>query len=376
MNIPQRISNNRLDHGTRVLLRAGLDVPIINGKVQDTFRINQALRTIKYLIEQGARVTVIAHIGRDGESLAPVHAELNKHIPTSFIPMIKGKEVYSAVKELDPGQVLLLENTRIDEREEENVFTLAEELAYQQEIFVMDAFSAAHRAHASTVGLIKIMPTYIGINFYEELVALTRITERISHPAIAFIGGAKLETKLSLIESILDTHDQVYLGGVIANTLLKARGFNIGLSKSSSIEVPQSLIENNNIIIPSTVMVTKDIDNAKEISITEIEDDDIIVDIGEEWIRNLDPVIDKAKSIVWNGPLGWYEKGYKKGSETLAEIVGNSRAYSFLGGGDTLTALRHSDDIKNWSFNSTGGGAVLSYLANGNLVVLDALNSK
>ena len=370
MKIPNLIKNKNIDYGTRVLVRSSLDVPIVDGKIENNFRIVESVRTLEWLRKRGARITVIGHLGREKESLALVHKELNKFMPVSFLTKNHGQEVYSAKEKLHPGEVLLLENTRIDSREERNEFSFVEELGNLQDIFVMDDFSASHREHASTCGLIEHLESYIGIRFYEELVALQRITERVMNPSVAIVGGAKSKTKLPLIVRLLDSYNMVFLGGITANTFLKARGFQVGKSAVEDIYIPNEILHNTNIITPTSVVVTKDFKKSRKISISEVERDDIIVDIEEHMVCAIIFCLGRAKTVVWNGPLGLYEKGFTEGSEQLSNSIKDLDIYSFVAGGDTVNVLEKRNMLDSWTFVSTGGGSVLTYLADGTLPVL------
>ena len=372
MKMPLRLKNKEIEYGTRVLVRASLNVPVVDGKIVSNFRIEQSLRTLEWLRMKGARITVISHFGRERESLSLVHKELNKFMPVSFLTKNHGQEVYNAKLKLEPGDVLLLENTRVDAREERNEFSFVEELGNQQEVFVMDDFSAAHRMHSSTVGLINHLDSCIGIRFYEELVALQRITERLVGPSIAIVGGAKAETKLPLIERLLDSYESIFLVGITANIFLKARGFPIGKSQVEDIEIPNDVLDNKNIITPTSVVVSKDLKTSRTVAISDVEEDDTIVDIGEPMVRAIIFRLERAKTVIWNGPLGWYEKGFALGSEQLSNAVKDLDIYSFVAGGDTVGILERRRMLDSWTFVSTGGGSALTYLADGKLPVLTA----
>ena len=247
-----------IPYGHRVLLRSSLNVPIHNGAVTGVFRLREAARTVMFLRQRGARVTVIGHLGREGKTIAPVHKKLNEMMPIAFLPKLTGEEVYASRKRLQPGDALLLENTRSDPREEENDLLFAEELAAQADLFVFDDFAAAHRSHASTVGLIAQLPSCVGIRFYEEMTGLLRITERLVPPALAIVGGAKCETKLPLLENLAKTYDTVFVAGVAANTILRQRGYDVGKSVTEDVQIPPSLRENRRIVTPHDVLVAKD----------------------------------------------------------------------------------------------------------------------
>lgn len=371
------IQQTHIPHGTRILLRACLNVPIQGGEVTSTFRLRQAARTIDFLKQKGARTTVIGHLGRNKESLASVHQALNKIVPLSFIPHIVGEVPYVARKNLQPGEAVLLENTRIDPRETENDYLFVEEVMAQTDMFVFDDFSAAHREHASTVGLINALPSYAGILFYEEVTAALRLTERLEKPAIAVVSGEKCDTKIPLIENLLGTYDVVFVGGVIANSILKQRGFHIGASKVDDTPITKKILNSKNVIVPHEVIVAKkDFSRSRMALIQEIESDEVIVDVGDKTLKAIQHHLESAKTILLNGPLGWCEKGFCAQTAILSELVGNTQTYSFAGGGETVALLEQQDLLDNWKFISTGGGSLLTYLAEGTLPVIEAFKKK
>ena len=371
------IHQTHIPHGTRVLLRACLNVPIQDGEVAGIFRLQQTARTIEFLKQKGVRITVIGHLGRNQESLTSVHQALNKLTPLSFIPHIVGEVPYAARKNLQPGKAVLLENTRIDPREMENDDLFVEEIMAQTDMFVFDDFSAAHREHASTIGLINALPSYAGILFYEEVTAVLRLTERLEKPAIAIVSGAKCNTKIPLIENLLNTYKVIFVGGIIANSILKQRGFHIGASKVDDTPITKNILESRNIITPYDVIVAKkDFSKARTIPVQEIESDEVIVDVGDKTLKAIQHHIEDAKTMLLNGPLGWCEKGFCAQTATLSELVANTQTYSFVGGGETVALLEQRDLLNNWKFVSTGGGSLLTYLAEGTLPVIEAFKKK
>ena len=370
------IRQKDIPHGTRVLVRASLNVPVEDGEVAGLFRLQKTAKTIALLKRKGARVTVIGHLGRDGASLAPVHKALSTIVPLSFVPQIVGEVPYAARKNLQPGEALLLENTRIDPREEKNDGLFVEEIAAQTDLFVFDDFSAAHREHASTTGLIDSLPSCAGVLFYEEVTALLRLTDRLEKPSIAVIGGAKCDTKIPLIERLLDLYDTIFIGGALANSILKQRGFFVGASRVDSSPVPETVLHSKKIILPHDVIVTKDFSDSRMVPLSDIEPNDIIVDIGDKTLKAIHYHFESAKTILLNGPLGWCEKGFCAQSIAVSALVGAARAYSFAGGGETVALLEQHDLLDDWQFVSTGGGSLLTYLATGTLPVIEALERK
>ena len=322
--LPPAVHKRDIPHGSRVLVRSSLNVPVEGGKVSGMFRIQESLRTIRLLRERGARVTVISHFGREGASLAPVHKVMNESLPVSFVPKVTGPQVYSARERLGPGEVLLLENTRTDPREVENDAIFIEELGVDTDLFVFDDFSAAHREHASTVGLLRFLPSCVGVRFYEEMTALLRITERTEKPAVAFVSGAKCETKLPLLKDLVGKYDAVFVAGVIGNTLLKQRGYAVGKSVAEDMAIPDEILRAENIILSRDVMVTKDFHQRRVVPIESVEPDDVIADVGDGFLKVAQYHLENAKTVMCNGPLGWYEKGFVEQTIRLSAFVGKT----------------------------------------------------
>ena len=244
------------------------------------------------------------------------------------------------------------------------------------DVFVFDDFSAAHREHASTTGLIEALPSYAGILFYEEATAIFRLTERLVTPAIAVISGLKCETKIPLIENLLDTYDTLFIGGVIANTILKQQGHSVGSSRVSDTPVPKKVLDSRKIILPQEVIVTEDFYDVRMIPLEEVGPRDIIVDVGDKTLITMRYHLENAKTVLLNGPLGWCEKGFCSQTSALSVMIGNTRAYSFAGGGETVALLEQYNLFDDWKFISTGGGSLLTYLADGTLPVIEAFRKK
>ena len=370
------IKHKNINIGDRVLLRSSLNVPIEDGKITSGFRLKESIRTIKYLSDRGVRLTIISHRSDSTASLAVVHKELNKIIPVSFINALSGENVLSARENLKNGEILLLENTRFDIRETREDQFLIKELSNGTDYFVFDDFSAAHREHSSTTGLIKNLPSYAGIRFEEELNAIKNIKDKISSPSVAILGGAKCSTKIPLIKELVKIYDIVFIGGVIANTLLKKKGCNIGLSKFEDVEISDEVLNNKKILLPKDVIVEDENSNSRLINLLDIKDNDVIVDVGDASLRLLNYHIEEAKTVLWNGPLGFYEKGYTKQSLMLSELITKQSAYTLVGGGDTISVLENANKLKDWKFVSTGGGSLFELLSNRTLPVIEAFNSK
>lgn len=350
--------------GKYVLLRASLNVPIKDGVVVEDFRIKQTLPTINYLQKQGARVIVIGHIGREpDETLLPVFEVLKEKV---------GAKWDTKPEDLQDGEVLLLENIRSDDREITNDDAYAKELAELADIYINDAFSDSHRPHASIIGVPKYLPSYFGLNFIKEYEALQSVIEP-EHPALFILGGAKFETKIPLVEKFTNTYDNVFIGGALANDIFKARGFETGRSMVSSINlIGSSILKKPNLSVPVDVVIVNE-EGSDTLKPAFVRKGDKILDIGYESLAELAPLIQNAKTILWNGPLGNYEVGFSAGTEALAKMISASDAYSVVGGGDTIASIQHLHLSHHFGFLSTAGGAMLTFLETGTLPAIDAV---
>jgi len=365
--------------GVKVLVRVDFNVPIKNDVVVDDFRIRAALPTITYLKDKGASVILMAHLeASDGSNptLEPAADRLNElGIETVFVKDYKqiGQMIERAVngtQESEKGRCFLLENLRFFEGEKQNDPKFAQELASLADIYVNDAFSVSHREHASIVGVPQFMPHYVGLQLESEIVHLSKAFDP-AHPFLFILGGAKFETKMPLVEKFLPLTDTIFIGGALANDLLKAQGKEVGTSKVSSSPIDLSkLISDPKIFSCVDVAIandgTKDIDH--------IEADDLIADIGEKSVALLKEKIASAQFILWNGPFGIYEKGFTWGTEECARLIAeNTTATKIVGGGDTLAAIAKLGVEDKYTFVSTGGGAMLDFLAQGSLPGIRAL---
>jgi len=360
--------------GLTVLLRTSLNVPIANGEVVNPFRLARALETITYLRFHGAKVVLISHIGDGAEaSLAPVYAHLKKTIPLTFVEDIVGEHARKAVAGMKNGDLVMLENLRRDSGEKNNDEDFARKLASLADIYVNDDFAVAHRKHASVVGIPKFLPSYAGLQFMAEVKGLTPALEPKS-PSLAIIGGAKFVTKEPLIRQLLEKYDHVFIGGALANDFLKAKGYEVGRSLVSDIGDAKDMLKNSKVILPADVTVLgvdgRDVKVPNEVLSTEI-----IYDVGPMTIAHLGPLVSKAKTILWNGPLGNFEHGFREMTEALARMVANSAGDSVVGGGDTIAAIQRLKIENEFSFTSTAGGAMLDFLAHGTLPGIQALES-
>ncbi len=363
--------------GKRVLIREDLNVPLKNGKITDDTRITAALPTIQQAIEENACVMIVSHLGRPKEgqfdeafSLAPVAERLSE---------LLGQEVTLVQNwlngiEVEPGQVVLCENIRFAIGEKSNDDSLARKMAALCDIFVNDAFATAHRAQASTYGIANYAPKVCaGPLLKTELDALGQALEKPASPMVAIVGGAKVSTKLEVLETLVDKVDQLIVGGGIANTFIKAAGFEVGnsLYEEDLVEIAIALIEKAKergaeIPIPVDVVCAKEFSENAEATIkpvSEVATDDMILDLGPETVAALDEQLSSAGTIVWNGPLGVFEfDQFANGTAELAKAIAGSSAYSIAGGGDTLAAISKFGISDQVSYISTGGGAFLELL--------------
>lgn len=364
--------------GTRVLVRAGLDLPLTeSGEVSDLFRVKRASETLRFLSERGAKVVILSHIGRDPEeSNEPVARALKQHLPVVFVPDLVGPVARHAVEAMREGEILLLENLRRDAREVGNDADFSKELARFGDLYVNDAFSAAHRAHASVVGIPRILPAYAGFIVRDEVQQLSS-ARHPSSPSFAILGGAKFETKAPLIKSLLATYDHLFLTGALANDVFKAEGLPVGISLVSKELPGPDVVGHPRFVSPVDVTVELPDKQARVKLPKDVAFDEKIVDIGPDSIAHVAPMLNEAKFILWNGPTGLYEGGYIHWTHALAELVRKASARGakvIIGGGDTVSALSSSGiPEEELGFLSTGGGAMLEYLLKGTLPALDAL---
>lgn len=342
--------------GKKILVRVDFNVPIKNGKVLDDFRIKKALSTIEFLLGKGAKIILITHLGKNGsESLEPVIKRFFK------------------ISKFLKNKISFFENIRKFDGEMKNDFNFAKKLSKLGDIYVNDAFSVSHRAHASIVLLPKLLPSYAGFQLEEEVKNLSLAFKKPKHPFLFILGGAKFSTKMPLIKKYLKLADHIFIGGALANNFFKAKGYEIGASLVDNENYGiKEILKNKKLILPSDVVI-KSRNKLINKKINEIKKDEVILDIGEETVRNLMPIIKNSKLILWNGPLGKYEVLNGGATKKVLKLVADSKAESILGGGDTLELIGELNLEKKFTFVSTGGGATLDFLANGTLPGIKAL---
>ena len=371
--------------GKRVLVRLDLNVPMKDGKVTDATRIERQAPTLRELSDKGARVIVLSHFERPGGkvvpemSLKPVAAALSDALkrPVAFAEDCVGPVAEAAVAKLRDGDVLLLENTRFHKGEEKNDPEFAKQLAALGDIYVNDAFSAAHRAHASTEGLAHLLPSAAGRSMEAELSHLSKALENPERPLMAVVGGAKISTKIALLENLVSRVNVLVIGGAMANTFLLAKDLPIGksLAEKDQVGTAKRILAKAD-SVGATVMLPTDVVVAREfragatsriIGATAVDEDEMILDVGPRTIQAFGRQLDKMKTVVWNGPFGAFEippfdRGTSSAAQAVAERTREGKLLSVAGGGDTVAALAHAGVVDDFTYVSTAGGAFLEWL--------------
>ena len=380
--------------GQRVLVRVDLNVPTENGRVTDRTRIARILPTIREIADKGGRVVLLAHFGRpkggpdEKNSLKPVAVALSEDLgrPVAFVPATVGDIAHSAIATMKDGDIVLLENTRFHAGEESNEPGFIDQLAALGDIFVNDAFSAAHRAHASTEGLARRLPAHAGRTMEAELAALTRALDRPERPLVAIVGGAKVSTKLELLGNLVKRVDALVIGGGMANTFLAAQGKAVGksLCEHDLLDTARKILAESGtceIVLPVDAVVASEFKaNAasKVVAVDAIGPDDMMLDIGPQSVARVKAVLEGAKTLVWNGPFGAFElQPFDAGTMAVAKeaaaltLAGN--LVSVAGGGDTVAALNLAGVADGLTYVSTAGGAFLEWMEGKVLPGVEAL---
>ena len=373
----QKITDLPIDmvSGKKVLVRLDLNVPIQGGMIADDFRIKKAEPLLLWLSKVGAKVVILSHLedvySKEGglSSNRPVFDYLKQKFNIRFAETIK--EAQELKEGLALGEMFLLENLRFDKREKDNDKDFAKELSTLGDIYVNEAFSASHRAHTSIVGVPKLLPSYAGPLFASEVINLSRV-ENPDHPFLFVLGGAKFESKLPLIEKFVKIADKVMIAGALANDFFKSLGYEIGNSKVYGKIDLSSLSKNPKILLPVDVVVWSDAGSVVKLP-EEVLPTDIIEDIGPKSLEMLAPILGASRFILWNGPLGNYEKGFRDRTVKFAEMISDAEGFSIIGGGDTTAVISHMDFESKFGFVSTGGGAMLEFLEKGTLPGIEAL---
>lgn len=382
--------------GKRVLVRCDFNVPMEDGKITDDTRITSSLPTINYLLDKGAKVILMSHLGRPkGEpnkkyTLKPVAIRLgellNKDVIFAEDDNVVSDIVKKQVESMKTGDVLLLENTRFRKEEEKNGEEFAKDLASLGELFINDAFGTSHRAHASNVGISTYLPSAVGFLVEKEITIMGKAIAEPERPFVAILGGAKVSDKIGVIENLIKIVDTIIVGGGMAYTFLKAQGYDIGKSllEEDKIllakELLQKAIDNKvALILPVDVVVAKEFKNDTEfktVNIDNIPEDMMGLDIGEESIKLFSKEIKNAKTIVWNGPMGVFEmENFAKGTDAIAKAMAECEGITIVGGGDSASAVEKSGYGEKMTHISTGGGASLELLEGKILPGIDAISN-
>ncbi len=379
----------------KILLRLDLNVPLINGEISDTTRIDKILPTLIFLVKRNSKIIILSHIGRPkGEvkkelSLMPIVENIKRKLSenvkliTKDIKEIADKSFFDQFSE----KIIILENIRFYPEEEKNDRKFAKHLANLGDIYVNDAFSCSHRAHASIDEISKFLPSYSGLQLDLELNALIKITSEIRKPITCIIGGSKVSTKISIIKNLITKFDNIIIVGGMANNIIEYMGNNIGVSikeKNSDKTIDEiislSKKKNCNLIYPEDVVVAKNINGSPEIKeLSKISSNEMILDIGPKTISNIKNIIEKSNTILWNGPAGYFENpNFANGSIEIAKkIIKKNNAneiFSVVGGGDTVSLINSLKAVNHFNFVSTAGGAFLEYLEGKELPGIKALN--
>jgi len=369
----------------RALVRVDFDLPLDEkGKILDDFRLRESLETIRYLIKQEAKIILISHLGRPSGkrvkklSLQPIAERLEKILKKKvrFSKDIIGWSVKKQIEMMNFGDVLLLENIRFNSGEEKNSSKLAKELAGFGDIFINEAFAVSHREHASIVGIPKFLPSAAGFVLEREINELNKILFKPEKPFVAIIGGVKISTKIKVINKFLKIADYVLIGGALANTIFASQGFGMGdsvIEKEAFSEIKKINLKSKKLFLPVDLGVW---DNKRFFykEINEVGDGEKALDVGPKSIALFSDLARKARTIVWNGPLGLItQRPFDRASRALVEAISKSKAYSIAGGGDTIAFVREIKKEEVFDHLSTGGGAMLDYLANETLPGVEAL---
>lgn len=380
----------------KVIIRCDLNVPMKDGKIEDDNRIKESLETIEYAINHNAKVILLSHLGRIKEesdkeknSLLPIAKRLSELLNKDiiFISKTRGKEIEEVINNLKNGEVVLLENTRFEDldgkKESNNDKELASYWSSLGDIFINDAFGTIHRSHASNVGIASILPSGVGFLVEKELNSLSKLNNP-NRPYVVILGGAKVSDKLGVIQNLITKADKIIIGGAMAFTFLKARGLEVGKSlvEDDYINFCQEIEKNypNKIVLPVDVVVAEEIEEAKPSTnklVNEINKNEIGLDLGSQTIELIKEILSTAKTVVWNGPLGYYEiKKYQTSTKEILKYLTENHINTILGGGDIVAASNKLGYKEKVSHASTGGGATLEYLEGKELPGLKVITEK
>ncbi|MDP2677031.1 MAG: phosphoglycerate kinase [bacterium] len=371
VSLPSRLREKR------VLMRVDFNVPVKRGHVDDDMRIQRTLPTIKMLQERGHKIILLSHMEDEGgrtPTLLPIAVYMRVHgvRQLMFARDLEIPYLQKKIESMDPGDVLLVENIRKDPREKKNSVRFSEELASLGDVYINEAFSASHRTHASIVGIPRFLPSFAGPLFQEEVRQLSRAF-RPSHPFLLVLGGRK-PVKLMLLSQFLRKADSIIVGGAIANTILAARGISVGASVVETAEkkIIDALANSRKILLPRDVVVERN-KRAKTIALDAIGADDAIYDLGPETMKEVAVLVAQSSFVLWNGPLGYTEKGYEESTHEFISMLAKGKRTVITGGGDTIAYLHQKKLLDVFSFVSMGGGAMLDFLSEHTLPGIEAL---
>ena len=390
------ITNNNLDlKGKKVLLRVDLNVPMKNGAITETSRIEKIIPTIKLLLKKEAKIIIMSHIGRpkgkvvNGMSLKPISEKLSHLLQKNifFSEHLISENTHLEINKIPNGSILMLENIRFNNGEETNDTEFSKKISKLGDIYVNDAFSCSHRSHASVEGITRYIPSYFGLQITEEINALKKITSEIEKPVSLIIGGSKISTKIKIINNLIKKFNNIIIVGGMGNTMLKHTGSSIGKSicENECGSLIKEILENSKkynceITIPKDAIVSTNLNGeGKEKNINEIKDNEMILDIGSKTISSIETIISNSRTILWNGPAGYFENpnfenGTKKILELISQKTKNDKIFSVAGGGETVAAINKFKKFDSFTFVSTAGGAFLEYLEGKTLPAIKALN--
>ncbi len=389
------LNQNLVLKGKKIILRVDLNVPMKNGSITEVSRIVKILPTLRLLIEKESKIVILSHIGRpkgkiiNGMSLEPISKKLSNLLNKEvlFNKNEINEKTLIEINKIPNGSVMMMENIRFYEKEEQNDDSFSKKISNLGDIYVNDAFSCSHRAHSSIEGITKYIPSYCGLQFIEEINALKKITSKITKPVTCIIGGSKISTKIKIISNLIKNFDNIIIIGGMGNAMLKNTGINIGKSvcddgyKDLVEEIlKKSKIHNCQIYYPLDVVVSKELNGNGTIKeINEVNNDEMILDIGPKTIAKIKNIVDNSNTVLWNGPAGYFENpNFANGTKEILEIIANKRSkdkiYAVAGGGETVAVINKFNKLDSFNFVSTAGGAFLEYLEGKELPGIKALN--
>jgi len=389
------LDQNLVLKGKKVILRVDLNVPMKNGSITEISRIVKILPTLKLLLKKEAKIIILSHIGRpkgkivNRMSLEPISKKLSNllNMEVLFNKNEINERTLVEINQITNGSIMMLENIRFYEEEERNSDSFSKKISDLGDVYINDAFSCSHRAHSSIQGITKYIPSYCGLQFIEEINALNKITSNITRPVTCIIGGSKISTKIKIISNLIKNFDNIIIVGGMGNAMLKNTGINIGKSVCDDgykVLVGEILKKSKThdcqIYYPLDVVVSKELEGSGTIKeINEVNDDEMILDIGPKTIGSIKKIVNSSNTVLWNGPAGYFENpNFANGTKKILEIIANKKSkdkiYAVAGGGETVAVINKFKKINSFNFVSTAGGAFLEYLEGKELPGIKALN--